>query len=81
LESLLVNIVHALYGKKGESATSIPLDFMPKWRKENVIEKKQSPEEIKDAFLALAKQFSKKPKKIVSTKLTITNPLKRKRNG
>lgn len=60
IESMMVNIVRMLYTKKGRSVElTQPLDFMPKFiedeKKETTV-KKQSPEEMKQFLLALARR-------------------------
>jgi hypothetical protein len=57
IESLLVNIVNALYHKEHEEPkTTTPMDFMMKWGEdvEEIEPQQQSAEEMKEVFKSIA---------------------------
>jgi hypothetical protein len=66
LISLIHNIFNSLYCKKGHHPTiTNALDFMPDWDGEGKkpIVKKTSPEEIKQIFTDMAKEFDREEKR------------------
>ena len=61
LEALIINIVQALFPKKGTKAKTFnPIDFMPNWSGEEKKPEKQSIEEMKKVLLELAASQNKK---------------------
>lgn len=68
LASMITNLVISIHGKKGAKHT-VPLDYMPKWdaEKESIV-RKQTPEEMKELLLDLAKMHNKNVGRIDNTK-------------
>lgn len=66
LSAIVTNIARAIYGEKG-AKMAVPLDFMPEWDKENEedapISKRQTPEQMRQILVAIAKEYKKKPEK------------------
>lgn len=66
LISVIHNIFNSLYCKKGQRPTTTnALDFMPDWDGEGKqpMIKKTSPEEIKQIFVGIAKDFEREEKR------------------
>jgi len=54
--SLVYNLVVQMYGKKGQTKLSVPLDFMIMWGQEEKDEKAQSIEQMKEVMMAIAQK-------------------------
>jgi hypothetical protein len=75
LMSHITNIVNALYATKGNQATMVnPMDFMPDWAGDRPKVKKQSVEEMKEIFLAIAKDQNARVKKEKEIAKTLNRP-------
>ena len=59
LASTVENLAIAIYGKKG-TKLSVPMDFMPDWSGEIKEVEKQTPQQMREILLAMARSQNKK---------------------
>jgi len=57
--STITNLMRSIWGKKGSKMSSLS-DFILQWGNEKKVEKKQTPEQMRDAFFALTGLKKKK---------------------